>query len=145
PERVCVIDDDLARRYWPNSNALGARLFEGEKPGTDAEAFTVVGIVSAVKQADLTKDDSPGAVYYPLGHRWERDESVVVRTSLAPEKAGALLQSVIKEVDSRLPLSDIRPMESRIADSLVGRRSPAVLSGIFAAVALLLAAVGTYG
>ena len=145
PERVCVIDDDFERRYWPDHNALGARLFEGDQPGTEAEAFMVVGIVGAIKQADLAKDDSPGAVYYPLGHRPDRDVFVVVRASLAPETAGALLQSVIKEVDSRLPLSDIRPMEGRIADSLVGRRSPAVLSGIFAAVALLLAAVGTYG
>jgi MacB-like periplasmic core domain len=64
-ERVCVVDEDFARYYWPHASALGQRLFVGAKETNDAEAFTVVGVVGAVKQAGLTDDVAQGAIYYP--------------------------------------------------------------------------------
>jgi len=49
---VCVVDEDFARYYWPHASALGRHLFEGGEPTTDAQSFTVVGVVGAVKQGD---------------------------------------------------------------------------------------------
>jgi predicted permease len=144
-ERVCVVDEDFARRYWPRGGAMGQRLFQGSRAGKDAEAFTVVGVVGAAKQAGLTEDDALGAVFYPFIHRLERDVFVVARTTLQPESLAPTLRQVVRNVDSELPVSDIRSMETRIADSLVARRSPALLAGLFSGVALLLTAIGTYG
>lgn len=144
-DRVCVVDEDFARRNWPHGGALGQRLFEGPHEGPDAEAYTVVGVVGAVKQADLTDGEALGAVYYPFGHRPDWDIFVVTRTSLSPDSFAATLQKAVRKVDPELPVNDIRPMTARIADSLVARRSPALLAGLFSAIALLLTAIGTYG
>jgi predicted permease len=144
-ERACVVDADLARHYWPKGDALGQRLFPGSRPGAESEAFTVVGIVGAVKHEDLTEHDALGAVYFPLAFRFELQLYLVVRSQQAPESLAATIRDVIHRLDPELPLNDVRTMDARISDSLVARRSPALLSAIFASVALLLAAVGTYG
>src|SRR2546423_3529063 len=65
PKRVCVVDEDFARRYWPNGGALGQRLAEGNERD-DAQLSTVVGVVGSVKQTDLTEPHGQGAVYLPF-------------------------------------------------------------------------------
>jgi predicted permease len=144
-QRVCVVDEDFARYYWPNSSAVGQRLFEGGEARADAEAFTVVGVVGAVKQAGLTDDAAQGAVYYPYIFRAGDDIFITARTSLSPESMASMMQETVRRIDPELPVSDLRSMETRIADSLTTRRSPALLAGIFSAIALLLTAIGTYG
>jgi predicted permease len=144
--RACVVDEDFARRYFPGGTAVGQRLFPGSKERTDDEAFTIVGVVGPVKQAGLTEDAGPGAVYYPYLYRADNDEIfVVTRTSVAPESFVASLRSAVRRVDADLPITDIRSMEARIADSVIARRSPALLAALFSAIAVLLTAVGTYG
>jgi len=145
PERVCVVDEDFARYYWPHASALGQRIFEGSQAASDAQAFTVVGVVGAVKQAGLTDQAAQGAVYYPYALRTDDTLFVVVRASLPPEWLGLALQKLVRQIDPELPVSDLRSMDTRIADSLVARRSPALLAGIFSVIAVLLTAVGTYG
>jgi predicted permease len=144
-ERVCVVDEDFARYYWPNTGALGQRLWEGSEAGKDAEAFTVVGVVGGAKQAGLTEDEAQGAIYYPYIFRFDDSVFVSVRTSLPPDSLGLALQKVVRQIDPDIPVNDLRSMETRIADSLVARRSPALLAGLFSCIALLLTAVGTYG
>jgi len=144
-QRVCVVDEDFARYYWPDSSALGQRVFEGSEQRDDAEAFTVAGVVGSVKQAGLTDDAAQGAVYYPYVFRDASDMFVVARTGLPPESLGLTLQRVVRQIDPDLPVNDLRSMETRIADSLVTRRSPALLAGLFSGIALLLTAIGTYG
>jgi predicted permease len=143
PERVCVVDEDFARRYWPKGGALGQRLFQGTD-SEDARLFTVVGVVGPVKQAELTEPQGQGAVYVPFRDR-ATNVFVVTRTSQRPEAFTDSLRQMVRATDPELAIDDIRSMDTRIADSLVARRSPAVLAGIVAGVALLLAAVGTYG
>jgi len=144
-ERNCVVDEDFARFYWPSTSPLGQRLFRGGDEGKDSEAFTVVGVVRAVKQAGLTDEIAQGAVYYPYALRTDDNLFVVVRTSLQPESVGPMLRAIVRQTDPELPLSDVRSMEMRIADSLVTSRSAALLAGLFSAIAVLLTAVGTYG
>jgi len=144
-ERVCVVDEDFARYYWPNASAIGQRLWDGSEAGKDAEAFTVVGVVSAAKQAGLTDEEAQGAIYYPYAFRVGDSFFVAARTSLPPESLGLTLQKVVRQIDPNIPVNDLRSMDTRIADSLVTRRSPALLAGLFSGIALLLTAIGTYG
>ncbi len=143
--RVCVVDEDFARYYWPHTSALGHHLFEGSEATTDAQSFTVVGVVGAVKQAGLTDQAAQGAVYYPYALRTDDSLFVVVRTSLRPESFGLALQQVVRQIDVQLPINDLQSMDTRIADSLVAQRAPAFLAGIFSLIAILLVGVGTYG
>lgn len=142
--RVCVVDEDFARRYWPRGGVLGQRVFQGTD-SDEADQFTIVGIVGAVKQAALTEAHGQGAVYLPFRYRNSANIFVATRTCQRPEAFAAILRKLVRETDPDLAITDIQSMETRIDDSLVARRSPALLAAIFAGVALLLAAIGTYG
>jgi predicted permease len=151
-EKVCVVDEDFARLYWPNGGALGQQIFHGQIVFTgkghdtdNANLFTIVGVVGAVRQAALTEPQGQGAVYLPFAYRDNAGIFVVTRTSQRPETFAATLRKLVHATDPSLAIDDLRSMEKRIDDSLIARRSPAMLAGIFAAVALLLAALGTYG
>jgi predicted permease len=143
--RTCVVDEIFARRYWPHGSAIGQRIFNIPRAADDSNVFTVVGVVGAVKQSNLTETGNTGTVYFPFLYTSSRNYFLVARTSLPPELLTEALRRIVRQTDPEIALSDQLSMETRIGDSLVTKRSPAVLTGIFAAVALLLAAVGTYG
>src|SRR6267378_2453156 len=143
-DRVCVVDQDFARRYWPHGGALGQRVFQGSD-SDDAKLFTIVGVVGAVKQAELTEPPGQGAVYLPFMDSDGINIFVVTRTSHRPEAFAGTLRKLVRATNADLAIDNLRSMDTRIADSLIARRSPALLAGIFAGVALLLAAIGTYG
>ena len=84
-------------------------------------------------------------MYVLYGYRDGGNIFVVTRTSQRPEASADSLRRLVRATDPELAIDDIRSMDTRIADSLIGRRSPAMLAGIVAGVALLLAAIGTYG
>jgi ABC-type antimicrobial peptide transport system permease subunit len=140
-----VVDQDFARRYWPGQSPLGHRI--SRNPNfKESEAFTIVGVVGNVKQTELADTNAQGAIYFPFkGDFVPNNLSVVLRTGLDPSALAPMLQKVVLKLDSVLPVDDLKPMQARIDDTMVARRSPALLAGIFAAVALLLAAIGTYG
>jgi predicted permease len=153
PERACVVDEDFARRYWPRDgggSALDQRIAVGDETD-DAKLFTIVGVVGVVKQAELTEPQGQGAVYLPFAYRENnslRENNsffVVTRTSQRPEAFAETLRKLVRAANPDLAIDNLRSMETRIDDSLIARRSPALLAGIFAGVALLLAAIGTYG
>lgn len=142
--RVCVVDQALAERYWPGQDPIGRRLCFGGTfdPGT---ALTVVGVVAEVRQNELAEPPNHGAIYCPFsitdGYRF----SIIVRTTLPEATIFPALRKAALQVDPALPIDDLRLLQQRIDDTLLVRRSPAVLAGLFAAVALLLAGIGTYG
>jgi predicted permease len=144
PERVCVVDEDFARHYFPNGGVLGQKIAHAGETD-DAKLFTIVGVVGRVKQAALTEPQGQGAVYIPFSYRENSYYFVVTRTSQRPEAFGGTLRKLVRAADPDLAIDNIRSMETHVADSLMARRSPALLAGIFAGVALLLAAIGTYG
>jgi hypothetical protein len=143
--RVCVVDEDFARYYWADSSALGQRLFQGSEVGPDAQAFTVVGVVGSVKQSGLTDDAAQGAVYFPYIYRADSNVFVAVRGSVQPDSLQTALRGAARRIDPELAVADTQTMDGRIAESLMARRSPAVLGGAFSGIALLLIAIGTYG
>jgi hypothetical protein len=81
------------------------RVFEGSEPAPDAEAFTVVGVVGAVRQAGLTEDEAQGAAYFPFAHRLDRSLFVVTRASVPADAAGRTLQAVVRRIDPELRLA----------------------------------------
>ncbi len=144
-ERVCVVDEDFARYYWPGQSALGHKLFMGASAQADNKTFTIVGVVKSVKQAGLTDDAAQGAVYYPYLHRADNNIFVAIRAFSNPEQLRRILERSVHEIDPELAVTDIRSMERRIDESLTDKRSPALLAELFAAIALLLTTIGTYG
>ena len=145
PQRVCVVDKDFARHYWPHTGPLGHQLFQGSQPGPDQEAFTVVGVVDSIKQAGLTDEAAQGAVYYPYIYRPESDIFVVTRAAIPLGSLRMTLQRVVRQIDPELSANDIQSMDDRIADSLAAQRSPALLAVLLSGIALLLTGIGTYG
>jgi predicted permease len=142
--RVCVIDEDVARLYWPGKSPLGHRLFNGTGDKPD-EAFTIVGVVGSIKSRDLAEKHAHGAIYFNFLYYSGSYLTVVLRTSQAPEAIGPALRAAVLRMDPELPVVDLKAMTARVDESLVARRSPMMLAGIFAGVALVLAAVGIYG
>ena len=154
PPQVALIDETVARLYWPDGDAIGrrfstdpydqyARKLFGEAGGkfVEAESYTVVGVVGNVEQRELTENRGRGMVYLPYYDSLKFH--LVVRVA-APVLAGTV-EGVIRELDPGLPLADVRPMEARIDDTLVNRRSPLYLAGAFALLALILTTIGIYG
>jgi len=141
---VCVVDEDFARRYWPKGGALGQRVFPGADPD-EAKFLTIVGVVGAVKQADFTESQGQGAVYVPFRDWDSGNIFVVTRTSQRFDAFADSLRQAIRATEPELAIGEIRSMDMRISERLTMRRSPAMLAGIVAVVALLLAAIGTYG
>jgi predicted permease len=141
---VCVVDQAFAERYWPGTDPIGRRLARDIAVKAD-NAVTVVGVVASVKQNELAETAGHGAVYFPFSAFNSGYFSLLVRTQLPPATLAPTVQKAVLQLDPELPVDDLKPMRMRIDDSLIARRSPAILAGIFAAVALLLAAIGTYG
>jgi predicted permease len=141
---VCVVDQAFADRYWPGADPLGRRLARDVTVNAE-NAVTVVGVVASVKQNELAETSGHGAVYFPFSAFSSGYFSLLVRTQLPPAALAPTVQKAVLQLDPELSVDDLKPMQTRIDDSLIARRSPAILAGIFATVALLLAAIGTYG
>jgi len=144
---VCVVDESFAGRYWPSGNVLGRRLYRGPNEEDPSSACTVVGVVGTVKQEQLAETGRRGAVYFSYDGHFDSDLFLVVRSAAAvsPESLGNALRQSVRKIDPELPVDDLRSMPSRMSDRLVDRRSSALLLGVFAVLALLITAIGTYG
>jgi predicted permease len=143
--KLAVVDERYARRYWPNRSPVGSRIRNGVGDEPEADIFTIVGVVGNVKQNDLAEPPNVGAIYLSYRHEASAGVLLTVRTDLLPSALAPMLQAAALRVDPEIPLFDVRTMSERVASSLGARRTPMVLAGVFAAGALLLAAVGIYG
>jgi predicted permease len=140
-ERVVIIDQNMARRYWPAGDALGQRVRQSE----EEEWWKVAGVVPPVKHGNMTEDPTKETIYWPLAQAGAVFGTFTLRTTLAPEQLTRLSNDTIVSLDPDLPLFDIRPYDARLAASLGPQRAPMVLTLVFAAVAFTLAVVGVYG
>jgi putative ABC transport system permease protein len=141
--RSVIVDEDFARRFWPNEDPLGKKIEWASGPG--ASPLTVVGVVSHVKL--YSPADSAGFVqaYFPFLELPENGVSFVVKTALDPELLIAEARKQVQAVDSEQPIYDVASVSQRLGDAIAPQRFNLLLLGLFAALALVLAVVGIYG
>ena len=149
---VVIVDEKLARRFWPDQDPIGRRMFlptdiDHLLAVTDKTVFLdVVGVIKDVKLRDIAEGEKGvGAYYFPMSQNTSSFLTFAVKTSGAPETVTGGLRSTMAALDPELPLFDVRTLAQRTETALVARRSSAMLSLTFGLVALLLSAVGVYG
>jgi putative ABC transport system permease protein len=138
---VVIVTEKMAKHYWPGQNALGKRL----KTGTTAPWQEVVGVVKDVRQNDFIAEPKM-QMYMP--HAQVTDfpaNALIVRTKVEPLGLAIPVRNQIWEIDKDQPVSDIRTMEDIVAGAVARQRFSMLLLGVFAGLALVLAAVGIYG
>jgi predicted permease len=140
---VAIIDETMARKYWPNEDPVGKRIsFEGTPENRIWRE--VVGIVGHVKHRGL-EGESRVQYYLPHAQRQSPGMFLVARTANDPTGLASAVRGVIRGLDAELPVFRVTTLEQLVADSLSQRRFALILFGVFAGVALALAAVGLYG
>ena len=143
--KVVVIDDALTRRYWPNEDPVGKRISFNQDPNGQPVWREIVGVVGAIKHKALDADYR-GALYFPqiqVGGGARR--YLVARAASDPTVLVSAARAAIQSVDKDQPIYQVRTMDELVAESVAQKRFSTLLLGLFAAVAMLLAAVGLYG
>jgi ABC-type antimicrobial peptide transport system permease subunit len=138
-----VIDEVFARKYWPNGEALGRHFSTILAEAKEGRDLTVIGIVGGVKQTDLAETHKLGAVYEP--YSFSTELRLLVRASVPVNTLIPSLKKRVREIDPEIPIENFKTLQLYVDESLIARRSPAILASLFAGIALLLAAIGTYG
>ena len=141
---VVIINEALAKKYWPNEEALGKRITFSNPRKPDPKWLTIVGIVRSVRHRGLDLDPAP-EYYLPLAQRAESSMILTVRSAQDPGTLTSAIRREIQSIDPDQPIANVRTLETVTADSIAPRRMSMVLLGAFAGVALLLASVGIYG
>ncbi len=139
---VALVNAALAKKYWPGEDPVGKHLRFDEK--SKDPWFTIVGIVGDVRQLGL-REPPPALLYLPYEQFALPFTSVTVRSSLPAGTVASLLKAQLTSVDPDLPFSDIATLRDVVTSSVDEPRFRATLIGIFALLALVLAAVGVYG
>src|SRR3989440_6925214 len=142
--RVVIINDALAKKYWPNQDALGKRITFSDPRKPDAKWLTIVGIVRSIRHRALDIDPAP-EYYLPLAQRPQSSMILAVRAGQDPRGLTSAIRREIQSIDPDQPIANVRTLETVTADSVAPRRMSMVLLGAFAGIALLLAGVGIYG
>jgi putative ABC transport system permease protein len=142
-QKVVIVNQALAERDWPGKDPLGQRI-TFDPTAEKVDWFTVVGVVGDVRHDTLDGEKSP-EVYLLQLQVPGTDSFLVLRTQGDPARLTATLREAVREVDPDLPVERINTMEQVMNDSLAPNRVKTLLLGIFAGLALVLAAVGVYG
>jgi putative ABC transport system permease protein len=144
--QVAIVNQALAKKYWPNGEALGKRIsFSTRNP----KWYEIVGVVGNVKHRGLDVNEKP-EFYVPFLQPLFADATippmyVVMRTTTGPLSLASVARREVAAIDGDQPVSNLMTMERRIAESVAPQRFNTFLLGLFAALAVLLAAIGIYG
>ncbi|HST77888.1 MAG TPA: FtsX-like permease family protein, partial [Verrucomicrobiae bacterium] len=142
---VAIIDESMARRYWPNQDPVGAHIKGQDPRGHNDEWLTVIGVVGDMHRRGLENAPTPHI------YEWYRQagvagtESLIVRAAGDPRALAANLRATVRAEDSSAILSGVKTLEDLLSDQLAPRRFQTWLLGLFSAFALLLASLGIYG
>ncbi|HEX8096695.1 MAG TPA: ABC transporter permease, partial [Pyrinomonadaceae bacterium] len=141
-----VINETMARRFWPGEDPLGKRITSGSSSKAAPEDWiTVVGVVNDVRQFELGADPKPQMYLSYTQADFFQPRDLVVSTAVEPLGLASNVRKTIWEIDKDQPVSNIRTMEDILSESIARQRFSMLLLGVFAAVAVVLAAVGIYG
>jgi putative ABC transport system permease protein len=157
-QQVAIINETLARRFFPDEDPLGKTVWAGppesllppeaQTPENRFVRRTIVGVVADVKGSSLEKAAN-AEVFVPYDQNkregWNNALMLAVRTTAAPQSALASIREEVHGLDPDQPLTGVATMEERLTQSLSQPRFSTLLLGLFAGVALLLAAVGIFG
>lgn len=139
-EPVAIIDDNLAKQYWPGQDPIGARIKRGK------DWTRIVGVVGHVSRSSLAADTGKGIAYYPIFQLSVPMTHLVARTSGDPAALAQTLREAVRAADpSRAAVYDLKPLPERVAASLGPRRFAVTMLLAFASMALFMAALGLYG
>jgi putative ABC transport system permease protein len=141
-QRVAIIDEKFADRFWPGDDPLGKRIKLGSSP--QQPWLNIVGVVGHIKHYDLNTEGREQA-YFPYTQNAAQSMFLAVRTSGDPASMANSVRSAIWSIDSEQPVSQINAMESLVSNSVAQARFNTLLLGLFASIAMILAAVGVYG
>jgi predicted permease len=144
--RVIIVNERVASTFYPGESAIGRRI----RPSGSDVWFMVVGIAGDVHQAGIATPPSTELFFYnpqaaQLGANVQRAMSLVVRTERNPLVLAPAVERIVREIDPALPVAGLQTLEQNVAGTMAQPRFLTLLLGVFAGVALLLAAVGTYG
>ena len=142
--RVMVVNREFARRFSPDRDVLGRRLTFGDPADTASVWYSIVGVVGNVRQEGLDQPDYP-QVYRLVDQVPPRGGFLVLRTASEPMSLAPLVRAAVREAQPNAAVTGLRTMEDRVSETIARPRVSATLVGGFAALALLLAAVGIYG
>lgn len=137
--RVAIVNEAFVRLHSPDVSPIGRRLDDSL-----GESQEIVGVVGDITLTSLGEEQRP-AIYLPMAQLPIGALTFVVRASGDPSSLGPLVRAAVREVDPNQPVSDVQPFEAVVTRSLTRPRVASAALGIFAAAALLLAAVGVYG
>jgi putative ABC transport system permease protein len=139
--RVVVIDETLARRFFPNQDPVGKHL---QIPDSARPAREIVGVVGGVRDTGFDQQPRP-TIYFPSLQSPDQTMSLVVRTTLPPSTILPAIKNAIWSVDKNQPVFQVKSMDEIISGIVSAQRLAFLLLGVFAFLALALAAIGIYG
>ena len=140
-ELVAIINETMARHFWPNQNAVGKRFSQGyEHP----KWITVVGVAGDVREFGLERPPIP-EVYFPEYQSTRPGMALVLRTATPPLNQVTAVRGALRSLDKDLPVYAVRDLAQLVSKSSAQQRFVALLLTLLAAVALVLAAIGIYG
>jgi predicted permease len=153
--RVAIINEAMAKRYWPKQDPVGQRIVIGRGLGPQFEdpPRQIIGVVSDVREQSLEREPAP-VMYIPVGQTPDGmtalgmavlPMSLLIKTAGPPHSVLAAAQREIQAVDGQLAIAKPRSMEQVIGDSTARQTFNMTLLGVFAGIAVLLAAIGIYG
>jgi putative ABC transport system permease protein len=142
--RVVVVNEEFAKRFFPNGDPIGKRIRLG-KLTAEFPWATIVGIVGDVRGFALDEPPEP-TMYWPVAQiRATPSLAIVVRTESEPAALAPAVRDAIREIDQTQPIYDMQPLDQLVAKSLGQRRFTLTLMVLFGVIALVLSAIGIYG
>jgi putative ABC transport system permease protein len=139
-----LINEAMAKRFWPGESPVGKRISTAIATGQQTQWQTIVGVVGSVRHLGLDVEPRP-EIYYHTNTSPPFGPVMVVRTTGDPQRLISIARAKVRELDPNVPISNVNTMEQLVQQSVAQRRFGMLLLGIFALIALLLAAIGIYG
>jgi putative ABC transport system permease protein len=140
-DKVVIINQAIVERFFPNQDPVGKQIY---LPGKTKQFYTIIGVVANIQHNSAESPRTAFQTYYPSAQSPENFGTVVIRTRGDPRGFIAALQKSLTELDSNLPLSNVRSLDEAIAQSFSARRLSVLVVSLLSGTALLLAAVGLY-